>query len=333
MATGKFRVLASDVWELSERQHGVVSRKQLAALGMGEEAIRHGLGSGRLHRLRRGVYAVGRPTVGQRGHYMAAVLACGSGAMLSHRSAAALWGIVRRAGSSVEVVVPAEAKRRAAGIRVYRRETTPDRLAIATVREHIEDPAGWRPSSRAFVLSTQVDRIPVTGPSITLIDFASRASVGDVEAAVNEADHRRLIDPETLRAILNLLPRRPGLTKLRHLLDVATPTLTTTQLERRFLPLVRKSGLPAPTTQRHLGGHRVDFYWPSLGLVVETDSLRYHRTPFKQSADKRRDNRHARSGLIALRFTHTHVTYEPHYVLTELRAATRRHKLGALLGP
>lgn len=305
---------------LSRRQHGVVGRRQLAALGMGEEAIRHALASGRLHRLHRGVYAVGRPTVGQRGHWKGAVLACGPGAMLSHRSAAALWGMVKGAGAPIEVVVPAEARRRVATLRTYRRAATPDRLALADVRALIEDPKDWRPSPKAMLLKTRLAGIPVTGPSITLVDFASRSPTAEIEAAVNEADHRRLIDPETLRATLDLLPRRPGLTKLRHLLDVAVHTLTTTQLERRFLPLVRRAGLPPPTTQRHLGGHRVDFYWPDLELVVETDSLRYHRTPFKQSADKRRDNRHARSRLITLRFTHGHITYEPDYVLSELRA-------------
>lgn len=296
--------------------------------------MRHGLASGRLHRLHRGIYAVGRPTVGQRGHWMAAVLACGPEAMLSHRSAAALWGMVKGAGAPIEVVVPAEAKRRLAAVRTYRRAATPGRLLFADVQALVEDPTDWRPSSRALLLKARPVGIPVTGPSITLVDFASRSPIAEIEAAVNEADHRRLIDPETLRATLGLLPRRPGLTKLRHLLDVATHTLTTTQLERRFLPLVHKSGLPSPTTQRHLGGHRVDFYWPDLSLVVETDSLRYHRTAFKQSADKRRDNRHARSGLITLRFTHGHIAFEPTYVLTELRAATRNplRKLGRSLG-
>lgn len=324
MATGKFREWEGGFWDLSERQHGVVSRKQLAALGMGDEAVRHGLASGRLHRLHRGVYAVGRPTVGQRGRWMGGVLACGAEAMLSHRSAAALWGMVRSAAPPIEVVVPAEARRRPSGIRTYRRASTRDRLEIAEVRALIEDPADWRPSPKAMLLKARVAGIPVTGPSVTLIDFAGCSPIGEIEAAVNEADHRRLIDPETLRAVLDLLPRRPGLVKLRHLLDVATHTLTTTQLERRFLPLVRRSGLPAPTTQRQLGRHRVDFYWPDLGLVVETDSLRYHRTAFKQSADKRRDNRHARSRLVTLRFTHGHITYEPAYVLAELRAFQRK---------
>ncbi len=90
-----------------------------------------------------------------------------------------------------------------------------------------------------------------------------------------------------------------------------TITLTTTELERRFLPLALEAGLPAPQTQTWLDGYRVDFYWPDLGLVVEADSLRYHRTPFKQASDKRRDNAHAGSGLTTLRFTHSQICHEP----------------------
>lgn len=331
MATAKLREVAA---EFARRQYGVVSRRQLLAAGMGEEAIRHGLASGRLHKLRPGVYAVGRRAAGQRGHWTGAVLACGPGAMLSHGSAAALWGIAKADQPPIDIVVPADVRRRAGGVRIHRRAATPVRLERAAVRARIENPADWRPFGRALLLRAELDGIPVTGPSVTLVDFASRSPLGEIEAAVNEADHRRLIDPETLRAVLDLLPGRPGLVKLRRLLDSATHTLTTTQLEHRFLPLVEKSGLPRPTTQRHLGRDRVDFYWPELGLVVETDSLRYHRTPFKQSADKRRDNRHARSGLLTLRFTHTHIAFEPHYVLSELRAAARARgrQPGGLLG-
>lgn len=291
--------------------------------GVGEGAIRHGLASGVLHRLLPGIYVVGRRSVGQRGRWMGAVLACGPEALVSHRSAAALWGMVKVDRPPIDVVVPAEARRRAPGIRTHRRLETPIRLETARVRALIEEPADWRPSGKALLLKAEVDRIPVTGPAVTLVDFASCSPVGELEAAINEADHRRLIDPETLRAVLDLLPGRPGLVKLRHLLDVSIHTLTTTQLEHQFLPLVERSGLPQPTTQRYLGGHRVDFYWSGLGLVVETDSLRYHRTAFKQSADKRRDNRHARSGLVTLRFTHRDISFAQSYVLAELRATAR----------
>ncbi len=169
-----------------------------------------------------------------------------------------------------------------------------------------------------------VDDIPVTGPAVVLVDVASCLPTGQLEAAVNEADHLDLVDPETLRSAVDLLPRRPGARRLRTLLDTTAHALTTTALERRFLPLAREAGLPTPETQAQPRGQRVDFLWPDLGLVVETDSLRYHRTAFKQARDKRRDNEHMAAGLVTLRFTHGQVSYEPGYVRAQLRAAAAR---------
>jgi hypothetical protein len=146
---------------------------------------------------------------------------------------------------------------------------------------------------------------------------------GQLEAAVNEADHLKLVNPERLRRALDTLPRWPGVKRLGKLLDRPTIAPTTTELERLFLPLVFDSGLPAPQTQAWLDGYRVDFYWPALGIVVETDSLRYHRTPFKQADDKRRDNAHAGSGLTPLLFTHGQIVREPTYVVETLTRAAR----------
>jgi hypothetical protein len=338
MGTVKARDWAGRVWELATEQHGVVSRGQLLELGMGEEAIRHRLANGRLHKVMPGVYAVGRPDLDQHGRWSVAVLACGPEALLSHRSAAALWGIRRPWRGPIEVVVPAHVTRRRPGLRVYRR------LETHTLLSEMQAEAKWAteasgemgletPGSK--LLWRRVDGILVTGPVVTLVDLATCLTRGELEAAVSEADHLDLVDPEELRAALDLLARRPGLAKLRRLLDIAIHVLTTTALERRFLPLVARAGLPAPATQRQLSGNRVDFHWPELGLVVETDSLRYHRTAFKQSADKKRDNANARSGLVTIRFSHGHVRYEPHYVLAELRAVASalRSKREGLLVP
>lgn len=288
-------------WELTRQQHGVITHAQLIGLGMGPEAIRHRLSNGRLHRLMRGVYAVGRPDIGKRGMWMAGVLACGPAALLSHRSAAALWGIRKmRTEEETEVVIPAGPPRRYPGVRAHRR------------RGH--EAPGRR----------EVDRIPVTHPVATLVDLASCTPPWQVEAAVNEADHLELIDPEMLRGALDSLPRWPGVGRLRKLLQAPTITLTSTQLERRFLPLALEAGLPSPVTQAWLNGYRVDFFWPDLGLVVEADSLRYHRTTFKQARDKRRDNAHATSGLTTLRFTHSQICHEPQYVRRMLIRAAQR---------
>jgi very-short-patch-repair endonuclease/predicted transcriptional regulator of viral defense system len=302
------RVASDDIWRLTRKQHGVVARSQLLELGLSDEAIRHRLSRGRLHRLTLGVYVVGRPQVPMRGLWMAAVLACGPHALLSHRSAAALLGIQRwRSGSAVEVVVPARLTKRRPGIRAYRRAAScADRNAAPV-------------SGLAALHWRLVDDIPVTGPATVLVDLAHSLPTGQLEATVNEADHLDLVDPEALRFAVDALPRRPGARRLRELLDGAANALTSTVLERHFLPLAREAGLPLPTTQAYLGSHRVDFYWEELGLVVETDSLRYHRTAFKQAADKRRDNQHALSGFVTLRFTHGQVRHEPDYVRAELK--------------
>lgn len=315
------REWAGGLWELANRQHGVVSRAQLAALGMSDGAIRHRLANGRLHRLMPGVYAIGRRQVGKRGRWMAAVLACGPQALLSHRSAAALWRIRKPGPGQVEVVVPASVCRRPSDIRVYRRLETHSLVGSPVSPPDLAGGEGTGGGGAS--LWRKVGEIPVTAPAIVLVDLASCLPTGQVEAAVIEADQLGLIDPEELRAFLDLLARRPGLVRLRRLLDAATATLTTTELERRFLPLVARAGLPPPTTQRQLGKHRVDFLWPELELVVETDSLRYHRTAFRQASDKRRDNANARLGLATLRFSHGQVRYEPGYVLGELRGIAR----------
>jgi very-short-patch-repair endonuclease len=116
---------------------------------------------------------------------------------------------------------------------------------------------------------------------------------------------------------------------LREVLDRRTFTLTDSELERRFLPIVRRTGLSLPRTGHHLNGFKVDFYWPDLGLVVETDGLRYHRTPAQQSRDRLRDQAHAAAGLTPLRFTHAQVRYEPRHVQATLEAVARRLRYGA----
>jgi very-short-patch-repair endonuclease len=230
---------------------------------------------------------------------MAATLSCGQAALLSHRSAAALWGLLRLV-SEIEVVVPHGVVRRRPGIRVYRRSGL--------------DPGGH----------PRVDGIPVTDPVTTLVDLASCTTRSQLERAINEADRLDLIDPEALRAAIEPLSRRPGLTRLRALLDLQTFTITDSELERRFLRLARAAGLPTPETQAWVNGFRVDFYWPRLGLVVETDGLRYHRTPAQQAKDRLRDQAHTAAGLTALRFTGAQVRFEADQVQATLVAVAKR---------
>jgi len=232
---------------------------------------------------------------------MAAVLACGPHALLSHHSAAALFGIRGERPGPVDIVVPDHVARRRPGIRVHR-------------RAGLASPGDW---SKRWPASGTVDRIPITGPVPTLVDIAMGLPTVELEVAVNEASQRDLVDPESLREALDAIPARPGVRRLRRLLDRDT-------FEQLFLRLARAVGLPPPQTQVWLNDYRVDFYWPDLGLVVETDGFRYHRTPAKQAADNRRDQAHIAAGLMALRFSHWQVRHEPAYVRKILAIAARR---------
>jgi very-short-patch-repair endonuclease len=289
-----------DVWRLAEEQHGVVGRQQLVALGLSKRAIEHRISKGRLHPVRVGVYAVGRPEITRHGRWMAASLSCGPGAVLSHGSAAALWGIGVEPGGWIEISVRASSTRRQKGVRVHRRPGL--RSSEATIR------AG----------------IPVTTIVCTLIDIALDLDAPRLERAINEADRLSLIDPDTLRSVLETYRGRRGVARLRETLDRRTFRLTDSELERRFLRLVGETGLPIPLTRQHLNGFRVDFFWPELGLVVETDGLIYHRTPAQQARDHVRDQAHTAAGLTPLRFTHAQVRFEPEYVRKTLFAVARR---------
>ena len=146
---------------------------------------------------------------------------------------------------------------------------------------------------------------------------------------MNEADKLGLIDPESLRRALDRMTRRPGVAILRGLLDRRTFVLTDSELERRFLPLAERAGMGRPETGRMVNGFRVDFFWPDLGLVVETDGLTYHRTPAQQARDRLRDQAHTAAGLTALRFTHAQVRFEPGHVAEVLGRVATRLRTGA----
>ena len=295
MGALSLQTMAGRVWALARRQHGAVSHEQLRALGFSGKAIRHRVAKGRLHPVARGVYAVGRPELTRYGRWMAAVLSCGAEAVLSHESAAALWGIRADGGARLEVSVPAHVARRRPGIVVHRRADLP---------------AGEL---------TRHKGIPVTSPALTLLDLAGRVGRDPLEAAINDADKFDLIDPEGLRRALERFGRRPGVAVLRETLDRRRFTLTRSKLERLFLPIARRAGLSRPQTGVEVNGFVVDFYWPELGLVVETDDLRYHRTTAQQARDRLRDQAHLAAGMTPLRFIHAQVAFEPELVERTLR--------------
>jgi very-short-patch-repair endonuclease len=231
---------------------------------------------------------------------MAAVLACGQGAVLSHSSAAALWRIGFEKLDLVEVSLPSQSHREVPGLQIHRRPSLQSR-------------------------DTTVEYgIPVTTPVQTLIDLAFRLGRRGIERSINEADKYDLVHPPGLREALDERVGEPGVARLRHVFDRRTFRLTKEELERRFLPLAREAGLSTPLTGQWVNEFEVDFYWPDLGLVVETDGLRYHRTPAEQARDRLRDQAHTAAGLVPLRFTHEQVRYEPDYVRRILAQTARR---------
>jgi very-short-patch-repair endonuclease len=288
-----------EVLRLAARQHGVVSGEQLVRLGLNRDGIEHRVRRGRLFRVHRNVYAVGSPTLTREGRWMAAVLACGPTAALSYESAAALWRIRDHERKQIEVSVPPHVVRRHDGIRVHRRA-----LTAADLTRHRS--------------------IPVTAPACTLVDLAATLGEGDLERAISQADRLGLTDPDRLLAVLERAPRRPGVAILRETLTRHTFRLTDSELERLFIPLAVDAGLPAPLTRQVVNGYRVDFWWPELGLVVETDGLTYHRTPAQQAADRRRDQAHTAAGLTQVRFTHWQVRLDPRHVVRTLARVVRR---------
>ncbi|HEX3240140.1 MAG TPA: DUF559 domain-containing protein [Solirubrobacterales bacterium] len=231
---------------------------------------------------------------------MAAILACGEGACLSHRSAGALYGICEERNQVIEISVRGTSEPRRDGLRVRTRPSLPSR-DVGTL-----------------------GGVPVTSPVRTMIDLATELPRPRLERAVNEADKREVIDFEALRDALDERAGKQGVRPLRALLDRETFVLSDEELERLFRPLARSAGLPLPMTKEIVNGYEVDFFWPDLGLLVETDGRRYHRTPLAQARDIERDQAHTAAGLTPLRFTHHQVKHKPAHVLRILEATRRR---------
>jgi hypothetical protein len=231
---------------------------------------------------------------------MAAVLSCGDGAVLSHRSAAAIYGIGEERSGVVEVSIRRRGEHHRPGIKVRSRPSLPSKDVGA------------------------YGGLPVTSPVRTLVDLATELPPRRLERAVNEADKHGVIDPEALRSSLDEYAGQPGVRALRTLLDRHTFRLSDQELELLFRPIAAEAGLPLPMTKQTVNGFEVDFFWPDLGLVVETDGFRYHRTASTQTMDARRDQIHTASGLTPLRFSHYQVKYESPYVRGILTCTRRR---------
>jgi very-short-patch-repair endonuclease len=284
--------------QLAARQHAVVSRRQLLAMGLGGDAIRHRITTGRLHPLHRGVYAVGHRVIPLYGRYMAAVLACGPGAVASHRTAAALLGLVPSPSGDLEVTVLRACARSRRGLEVHVTRSL--------------DPA-------------EVGRckgIPCTSPARTLVDLSAVLDRRRLRRALERSVELRSLDGPAMDAALGRSNGRRGVGVLRALLAAlhGDPAPTRSELERLFLDLVREARLPLPVVNAHVGGYQVDFHWPAARLVLETDGRETHATPHQFEEDRRRDLELALAGWRVVRITWRQVTREPQTLVTLLRS-------------
>lgn len=257
------RVLA----RIAARQHGVVSRPQVLALGVDADFIDRSLRLGRLHRVHRGVYAVGHLSMTDRGRWMAAVLAAGGDAVLSHLTAALLWKLIDRAGSLIHVLVPGRGDRRRSGLVIHRTRHLPP--------EH----------------RFEIDGIPVTSIDRTLLDLAAMLTPGRLRYAVEAADRRGLLDVPALVALCDASSGRRGTGALRRIAREQRGDIARTKSppESSFLRLCLTHRLPEPLVNSPLHGFEVDFYWPEARLVVEIDTYTYHRSWPQRQRDLERD--------------------------------------------
>jgi very-short-patch-repair endonuclease len=278
--------------------HGVVVRVELLDAGVTAAEIEHRLATGALIREYPGVYRVGHRAPSLEARYMAAVLACGEGALLSGRAAGYLFGVLKGPAPPPEVTAPTE--RRVRGVKTHRSRGLGR-----------EDATSWR-------------GIPVTTLPRTLVDLAAVLDLDDLARACHEARVRHGTTPGQVEAVLARRPKSPGAAKLRAILR-GDARLTLSKLEKRFLVLLRDAGLPLPQTNRRAGRYWVDCRWPELRLTVELDSYRYHHSRHAWEQDRRREREARARGDDFRRYTYGDVFEQPQLMLAELHALLPAH--------
>jgi predicted transcriptional regulator of viral defense system len=290
-----------DIAAIANRQHGLVTLAQLDELGMDRRTAAARVKSGRLHRVHRGVFLVGYPRLSTETAFLAAVLSGGLGAVLSHGSAAALWGFWREEDRGIHVIAPNRRGRSPRGIVAHR--------------------DGWLPSSDTTVLRG----IPCTTVARTLLDQAAVLSPRELRKALGEAEVMRLVNHSQLRSQIRRGRGRRGVARLRALIDEVHPQnkRSRSELERRFLHVCLQVGLPQPQVNVSLrvGDRRYkpDFLWRPQRLILEADSRRFHDTDTAFVDDRRREQRLQLAGWRVSRFTWEQVEFEPSVLAETVR--------------
>lgn len=284
---------------LAARQHGAISRRQLLEIGVRQGAVEHRLATARLHRIHAGVYAVGQPVIKREGRWMAAVLAAGPGAVLSHRSAAVLWRLLDPTGRAIEITAPRPLR----STRFLTRHCAilpPDEITIE-------------------------DGIPVATVGRTILDLAGAVPRSVLETAIHEADHRRLYEELSVPDLLERHRGHRGCVTLRAIFVERTVSKVRLGLEDRFLDFLERADLPRPETNAPLalGGGRfieADCLWRGARLIAELDSRAWHDDPASFESDRRRDRDLAVRGWRVVRITWRQLDTEPEALAADLRA-------------
>jgi very-short-patch-repair endonuclease len=291
---GRERALST----LAARQHGVVAKRQLTAIGVGERTIERWLSVGRLHEINRGVYAVGHELVSRRGRWLGAVLACGEGAVLSHGSGAALWGLAGARGSVMDVSSPRgnQGRERWPGIRLHR-------CRFHDASERIER-----------------NRIPVTSVARTLFDLAEAVNFEQLGKTWEEADRLKLLRRGDVEQVCERGYGRRAVKPVRRLLaEMSAPAEGRSPLEQRFHAFCRKYRLPEPVRNVLVLGHEVDALWPSARLIAELDSWEHHSHRAAFERDRARDPKLLLAGYRTIRVTHRRLENEAAALADEIR--------------
>jgi predicted transcriptional regulator of viral defense system len=306
---GTYGRLDAQVAELAARQHLVFTLGHIVAEGLSVSAVHKRTATGRLHRIHRGVYSlVPADQLTWRGRYLAAVLACGDRATVSHREAAALHNLRPSNRSAIDVTVPGRSAPAVGGVNVHRSVT----LTAADV--------------------TVVDGIPCTTLARTHLDLAAVVPLQQTERALNQADAMGVLNLRALRDQLQRNPHAPGAQQLCTALELYTPDTAPTEsaLEERFVALCRAAALPAPERQVWFtlgdGGEpfRVDFLWRVQRLVLEADGRKFHSTTRAFEDDRRRDQRLARAQWQVVRVTRRQLEDDPTWVVEMVTDVLRR---------
>ena len=288
--------------KLASHQEGVVALWQVCAAGLSARAAQNRAEAHRLHRLFPGVYAVGHRKISPDGWRIAAVLACGEGAVLSRFSAAKTWGILNEDGRRFDVVAPGRSGGRIADQKL---------IDLRRTRRLSEEDV------------TVLRGIPITTVGRTLVDLSGYAGPRLVQRAVHEAEVMGLLNVETVLATIERHPGRRGTRTLQAALGVSAPDPTNGRFATRFFSLCSAYGLPAPKLGVHVDGgdrlYEVDALFEAERVIVELDGRQVHGTARNFQTDRRRDSVLAARDYQTLRYTWHRLCAEPAAIAGELR--------------